>query len=420
MKIVHVCLSDLEGGAAKAAYRVHKAQLQAGLDSNMLVLYKKSSCSKVKQLPYYFHFKIKIKNFLSNKILRLQSTENTVHHSLSILPSGVSSFINSMNPDIVNLHWINFEMLSIQEIPKIKSSIFWTLHDMWPFRGCEHYCIPNLALNSVYDKSNGLPLNKICYQKKLKYFRKVNISYICPSQWMAQEFEKTEFFKEKNFSIIPNCVGDQIYLAKNKQDAKGKLDLPADKKIILFGAMSSNSDPRKGYKFLKRALELLSEDTQKCLESLIIVTFGGKSNESNIAGIPLYELGCFSCDEKISNLYSAADVFVAPSIQDNLPNTVNEALFCHTPVVAFDIGGMSDMIDNENGILVQPFCEEQLKDAIYNALNRNDWNFSSNKRRYDKAVSEMYHEYYLTKYESEKTNYQEQHRTYEASIVAED
>ncbi len=158
--------------------------------------------------------------------------------------------------------------------------------------------------------------------------------------------------------MIPNGLDLQKFKPIDKSKAKEDLNLPVDKNLILFGAMNSIKDKRKGFQYLKSAINVLSEDLD--FEAIV---FGNSGKDSQL-NIPINYMGNFP-DNMLTKLYSAADVFVAPSVQDNLPNTVMESLACGTPSVAFDIGGMSDMIEHKlTGYLAQPFDAEDLAKGI--------------------------------------------------------
>ena len=139
MKVLHVCYSDFDGGAAKAANRLHQAQLKEGINSSMLVVNKVTADKTVISVNKISMARIKVISLVSRFLLSKFKDGNPVKHSLNIFPTGVGKIINKLNPDIVNLHWIGDDMISIGEVAKIKAPIVWTMHDMWTFSGCEHY-----------------------------------------------------------------------------------------------------------------------------------------------------------------------------------------------------------------------------------------------------------------------------------------
>ena len=142
MKILHVNYSDGDGGAAIAVKRLHNILIQKKIDSYLLVSEKKYNDKKTLNIPKNSE-KIKnlIKNSLNRKLSSLFKINNFNSFSLNIIPSKLLKKINQVNPDIVNLHWIGNETISIKDIKKIKSKIVWTMHDMWPFCGTEHYTL---------------------------------------------------------------------------------------------------------------------------------------------------------------------------------------------------------------------------------------------------------------------------------------
>jgi len=175
MKVIHISFSDLSGGAAVAAYRIHKAQLSIGIDSEFWVEKAISGDFTVKNKGSA------VLNFgklvFPKVIFKLFRTENKILHSLALFPSFLIKKINESNADFVNLHWIQNEMLSIEDIKKIKKPIIWTLHDMWAFCGAEHYT-DDLRWQEGYFNQNrpnyekGLDLNKWVWKRKLRNWKK--------------------------------------------------------------------------------------------------------------------------------------------------------------------------------------------------------------------------------------------------------
>lgn len=413
MKVVHVCYSDLDGGAARAAYRLHRAQRRHGLDSHMLVVNKQSDDPYVHAVSKARTLRIKAANFIAAKILALQKTRNKVHHSLNLFPSGILAELNALEPDLVNLHWIGGEMISIGEVAKIKKPVVWTLHDMWAFCGAEHYDHPESperyrrhyapANRPVVD--SGWDLDQFCHRRKAKAWKKLDITVVTPSRWLSSCVkESTLLGNSAGVVSIQNCVDHAVYRPLEKKLCRELLGLPQDKPLLLFGAMSSTSDPRKGYLFLKGALQRLAS-----IRSVDLVIFGaGQGAVQSDTGVEAHYVGRVSDDVSLVALYNAADVFVAPSVQDNLPNTLVEALACGTPCVAFKIGGMAELIgaDQSSGCLAEPFGEQGLAEAIESCLS-SSWSRSkialdSEKYRSEAAICSEYRDLYDRKVRGEK------------------
>lgn len=402
MKILHVCYSDLDGGAARAAFRLHNAQIKQGIDSRMLVINKISDDPYVSTVSSARRTWLKITSLVSRLILRLQKSPNSVHHSLNIFPSGLLSEIDRISPDVVNLHWLGGEMLSIGEISKISQPVVWTLHDMWAFSGAEHYDDDETSerYRTGYTDSSrnishrGLDLDKWIYRRKKSLWARKKFQIVTPSNWLAECCHESDLFSDMNTMVISNCIDHQKYRYFPQKRAREILGLPLDKTLFLFGAMSSTSDPRKGYHLLIPALQKLVE--RKGGENIELVVFGASRGDAeDVTGMKTHYMGRLYDDISLSLLYNSADIFIAPSLQDNLPNTLVESLACGTPCVAFDIGGMKDLIsDEKHGMLVKEMSPDELANHLEcfnsNQFDRLGISMSSQKIRDDNVISEQY------------------------------
>jgi glycosyltransferase involved in cell wall biosynthesis len=181
------------------------------------------------------------------------------------------------------------------------------------------------------------------------------MTVVTPSRWLAACAAESALFHDKRILVIPNSLDLNQYKPADKRHARGLLSLPQDKSLVLFGAVQSTSTARKGFPMLADALRILSRMDQP--REIDAVIFGASAPEKPFDFcLKTHYLGQVNDDARLALLYAAADVFVAPSIQENLANTVMESLACGTPCVAFDIGGMPDMIEHEvNGYLVKPY-----------------------------------------------------------------
>ena len=191
----------------------------------------------------------------------------------------------------------------------------------------------------------------------------LDITIITPSKWLAECAKKSSLFKDRCIEVIHNGLDLNLFKPIDKTTAREIWDLPINKKLILFGAMSATSDHNKGFDLLYKSLKQLAGKWSGKTELIVF----GASEPENLPdfGLPVHYLGHLHDDVSLSLLYSGADVMVVPSRQDNLPNTVVESLACGTPVLAFDIGGMPDIVDHKlNGYLAKPFDTSDLAAGI--------------------------------------------------------
>lgn len=411
MKILHVNTNDIEGGAARAANRLHKGLLHNNIYSRMLVLNKKTDDFTVLTLETNKQRKLKakIRLFKDEKIKALYPQRLRKPWSCNLFRNrDLINFINRSDFDLVNFHWINAGMLSVKDIKNITKPIVWTMHDMWPFTGGCHYTGICEQYKTICTKCYQLSkekttfLSKLIFDNKVKSYKNVNIVCVSPSKWLAECAKKSYLLKNKKIVVIQNGLDLSIYKNIDKNTARNLLNLDKDKKYVLFGAMSSTSDKRKGYDLLKKALSILKQNFN--IKNIELLVFGASKPEriENL-GFNITYLGQINDDVYLNILYNCADVFVAPSREDNLPNTVVEAISCGLPVVAFDIGGMPDIIEHkENGYLAVPFNEAELAKGINFMLeSKEKWNMLSQnalkkaKQTYDiNLVSQKYIDLY--------------------------
>lgn len=413
MKIVHLSTSDWNGGAAIAANRIVNSQQNLpDLQSNLFVLSLKNKNNHIYSNNNSFLKKIArlYNKFADESLIRLLTVKSRGRFTFPYLGEDVSEIGLIKDADIINLHWINGGFLSLKSLKKIskqKKPIVWTLHDMWAFTGGCHYAsdckqfvdhcsnCPSLFFKSERDSSYKI------YESKLELFQQLNLTFITCSNWLAEEASKSRLLKDKKIFVIPNPLGTEIFKPVDQKIARERLELPLNKKIILIGAMNLK-DERKGFRFLIEALNILKNFRLHFDFELVVF---GKLNEESLQKIPIktHQLGKLKNEDEIIYAYNSADVYVAPSLQDNLPNTVMEAMACGIPVVAFNVGGIPDMIEhNVNGVLATPRSSKELADGIKLLLSDDDLRnaFSINARdkvvkNFDeKIIAEKYFEVY--------------------------
>ena len=268
----------------------------------------------------------------------------------------------------MHLHWVQGEMLSIADIGRIRKPIVWTLHDMWAFCGAEHYT-NDFRWRDGYRPGNrpayesGLDLNRYTWLRKRKHWRRP-LQIVCPSQWLADCARVSALMGKWPVAVVPNPIDLDRWQPIDQRLARQLLGLPQDCPLLLFGAMGGGNDPRKGIDLLLAALAQLR--TEPNLQNLQLVVFGQRTPQSPPQlGFQVHYTGHLHDDLSLRALYSAADAFVIPSRQDNLPNTGLEAHACGTPVVAFNTGGLPDIVAHRlTGALAEPFEPASLAGAI--------------------------------------------------------
>jgi len=369
MKVDVLNYSDIHGGAARAAYRIHLAVRDSGIDSQMLV-HEAASGDWTVHLPSSKWAKAtaKLRPRITSPLRHLLKTKESTLLSPACIPSNWAKRINPSDSDLVHLHWVQSEMLSIADIARISKPIVWTLHDMWAFCGAEHYSSDN-RWRDGYQHDNrppheeGFDLNRSTWQRKRQHWRKP-LQIVCPSQWLADCAQASALMHGWPVTVIPNTIDIEHWQPIDQRMARQLLNLPQDCPLLLFGAMGGGSDPRKGIDLLLAALAHLRSEPN--LQSMQLVIFGQLAPQSPpTLGYPVHYTGRLHDDLSLRTLYCAADLMVVPSRQDNLPNTGIEAHACGTPVVAFNTCGLPDIVDDRvTGALAEPFEPASLAAAI--------------------------------------------------------
>ncbi len=412
IKVLHLCTHDY-GGAGKAVYRLHKGLQEIGIDSTMLVLNKKSADSTVRVSPDDFS-----EDIVSCPDVPICDSPlwfkqaNRWNALLSKLypnrPDGLEIFTDAQSDvrldlvkevqeaDIINLHWVA-GMMDYSKAPLAigEKVIVWTLHDMNPFTGGCHYA----GTCEKYKKSCGacpqlgsesdIDLTRHIWKQKFNAYQGLNINIVTPSHWLGKCASESTLFADFPVNVIPNGLPLGVFKPYPKSEARKVLKIPESAKVVLFGA-DSIVNKRKGFKYLVDSLNKLAE---KSRHDNIVLTFGHLPKGLKISSrYPVLNLGLITNEDHLAMVYSAADVFVIPSIEDNLPNTVIEAMSCGVPVVGFDVGGIPDMIEHKKtGYLVKAEDISGLTEGI-------DWvlsSYHSGTNLSDKCFEKVAQEYAL-------------------------
>ncbi len=365
MRVLIVNTSEKTGGAAVAANRLMEALNNNGVKAKMLVRDKETEQITVvgirrclftkwhfilERLAIFFHL-----HFSKDSLFQVDIANTGFD---------ITKLREFREADIIHLSWINQGMLSLGGIRKIIKSgkpVVWTMHDLWPATGICHYTHNCTAFQDkchncqyINDGSSFNDLSSKVFRKKKKIYANADISFVACSKWLRDEAKKSTLLAEKHITNIPNPINTNIYCQTDKKQARDINNLPIDKKVILFVSQKV-TDKRKGIRFFVDAINMLSDNDPDFKDHTCVAVLGGHAEDvTSQLSLPSFPLGYISDEKRIISVYNSADVFVLPSLEDNLPNTIMEAMACGVPCVGFNVGGIPEMIDHKrNGYIAK-------------------------------------------------------------------
>ena len=389
MKVLHLSYSDFKGGASRAVLRIHNALLKNNVNSNLQVNLSNSYKNKnniIGPKNFFYKFINLLRAAIGTRLGLLLRTDDFVLHSLAILPSYFYKTINKSDFDIINLHWVGGEMLSIEDIGKIKKPIVWTLHDMWSFCGAEHFTLDNERWTKGYFKSNRpntekfFDIKKFVWNRKIKNWKK-KMNIVGVSSWMANCASSSYLMKNWPVKVIHNTLDVNFWKPTDKKNARNFFKLPEGYKVIGYGSLGYKNSSLKGKDLLLSAIPHIKYDKKKTIIALL-----GEGNDfiKEISGIKVFNLGKLDKDEDIRNFYNALDLIIIPSRLESFGQTASEASSCGIPSVCFDTTGLKDIVEHKkNGWLAEKFNVTELAKGIdfFLKMNNQDYIDTCNNAR---------------------------------------
>lgn len=373
--------SERAGGAAVASGRLMDALNNNGVKAKMLVMNKETDNITVVGMSGNLRKRI---HFLWERWCIYWHLHFHRDHLFEIDIANAGSDITKLREfkeaDVIHLAWINQGFLSLKNIRKIIKSgkpVVWTMHDLWPATGICHATLGCQAYKGICRSCQYLPgngsqddLSTKIFNKKKKIYNNSGIHFVSCSKWLGEQARHSTLLTGLQVDVIPNPIDTKIYYPYDKKQARLHATLPVDKRIILFASQRVTLE-RKGIAYFIQAIEKLASQYPNMIKDTVIAVLGGHAEDviPQLA-IPAIPLGYISDERKLVDIYNSSDVFVIPSLDENLPNTIMEAMACGVPSVGFKVGGIPEMIVHQkNGYLAKYKDADDLANGIHWVLD---------------------------------------------------
>ena len=390
-KVTHINFNETGGGAYNFASSLHRSIEEKYFTSEMLVINKSSDDHRVKML-------VPNNNFTNglNDTFQYQNIFNIRFSELKRkIDKGSIVHLNNLHPSF-------FSPYNILFLSK-RNKLVWTIHDMHPFTGhcahsfnCEKWLsdckgCPDLSLYPLIEKDTAGEL----YRIKQSIYSKIRVTVVCPSEWIKRKVEKS-ILKNQKIKIIYNGIDVTVFKKSNKEEVRKKFDMPMEKKIILFSANLGINNPFKGGEFVEKIIKSSFE------ENILFINVGGGKIVEKLPN--LWNIPFISNPIEMAEYYSAADIFLYPTLADNCPLAVLEAMACGLPVLTFNVGGVPELVQhNKTGYIAQYKNFEDLYNGLLVLLNnaelRMEMSANAISRVKENFTLEMMSENYLKLYE---------------------
>ena len=380
MRVLIVNTSERTGGAAVAASRLMEALNNNGVKARMLVRDKQTDrltvCALPRQRRSRWHFLLERLAIWCSLGLRWR---NLFAVDTGRCGTDITRLPEFQEADVIHLHWVNQGMLSLRDIRRILDSgkrVVWTMHDIWPATALCHLTLDCRRFETACCHCRLLPggggandLAARIWRRKRQMLSGRHITCVACSQWLAGEARRSALLQGQQVVSIPNPIDTRVYSPGSRQSARRSLGLPAEGHVILF-ASQRVTNQYKGMSYLVEACRLLAGRHPDLSAAVSVAILGGHAEEV-VSQLPFqaYPLGYVNDERRIVEVYRAADVFVLPSLSENLPNTIMEAMACGVPSVAFRVGGIPEEIDHrQNGYVADYRSADDLAQGIWWAL----------------------------------------------------
>ena len=385
MRVLFINTSERLGGAAIAANRLMNTLQNHGIKVKMLVRDKETDQLNIVGLKKTWW---KLWQFVWERVVIWKANDFKKNNLFAVDIANTGTDITILpefkQADIIHLHWINQGMLSLNDIKKILASgkpVVWTMHDMWPCTGICHHARECTKYQQechhcpyLFKGGKSNDLSQKIFQKKKELYQITPITFVTCSKWLKEKAAQSALLKGDEIISIPNPINTNLFKPRDKAEARIRCELPLNKKLILFGA-AKITDKRKGIDYFIESCHLLLQKYPAMKDTIGVVVYGQQADQIvNLIPFQVYCMNYIDNEKNLVNVYNAVDIYVTPSLEENLPNTIMESMACGVPCVGFEVGGIPEMIDHlHNGYVAKYKSAEDLANGIHWTLSESEY-----------------------------------------------
>jgi glycosyltransferase involved in cell wall biosynthesis len=392
MRVVHLSLYDRHGGACIAAYRQHEALRREGVDSQMYVRHKVTQDPAVHEFRPSQQWGPRVRRLWRRQALR-REVRREIRSGVFLddrSEHGGDELVGMPHADVINVQsfWKFINLPSLLDRLPSEVPVVFTMHEMAPFTGGCDYArdctrsreecgrCPLMTSRDDNDLSRRSWLRK---QAVFHAARGGRVQFVADSHWLAKEAKQSGLLKDLPVSVIHYGLDTEVFRPVHRATARDLLQIPVDRPVVCFAASYVN-DSRKGMQPLVEALQQSRQDP-------FLLTWG-QTYPEGLSGVAHRHLGAIGNEQFMALAYSAADLFVMPSLQEAFGQTALEATACGVPVVAFVAGGIPDIVKHgETGLLVPVGDSRALAASIDRLLGDKDLAAGLGSRGREHAVN---------------------------------
>ena len=366
LRVNHFSTSDIRGGASLAAFRMHKCVERSGFYESKMIVQRKYSYDESVYLGADFGDLLhKGMSKLSRVWLRSQYGRDYTYRSGCNIGRAWKNVSTMWPADVYHIHWIQGGFINACSLKNTEVPVVWTLHDMWPIYGLEHY--PSVDHQERKGSTAGESVHRLIGSPHNL------LSFHCTTEWMAKQVLESPWGNHYKIYQIPYPLSNEFFDVENRAEVRDYLGIGSEEFVIVYGAINATGDKRKGYDLLKQCLIRLVSIGIRARLLIFGCEFLNEQDKQDLHAFRPLCVGFIKEAARLAEIYSACDVMIVPSRIEAFGQTATEAQASGLPTVCFSGSGVSELIeDGQTGFVVPAFDSVHMAQCVYNLYSNKE------------------------------------------------